>query len=364
MNVQEIARARTLEVRDALAHLDSRIADLVHQKQAAEERVRSVAAEINKWRDSEGEAKRQITEADEKVVEVQRKLDEIEQQRSMLIDELMRLRSTRQQIEDQTRQAKEGGQKMDAEFRMARDQATHVEEDLRRLEDDKARHTTVLRRTLFQAFGEYQTELFRSIQGAILGEEARRQRALEMEALRRARHEDPQIGDLCDQRDQYKELLSRATVPGVRQGVEGLLQTVETQLQRVYPMALSVDDQLPSQDLLAEVCFFRDADGAIVISLPIDETSWRQLRDGSTDTSAKAAAAVIWAVGKGLGLKPADTDLALDRGYCAYRAQLGEEEMTLLAATTVNLPESRSLQLRFSRLPGDIEEAIRDEAAN
>src|SRR5207245_376973 len=115
---------------------------------------------------------------------------------------------------------------------------------------------------------------------------------------------------------------------------------------------------------LAEVCFFRDADGAIVISLPVDEASWRQLRDGGTDTGARAAAAVIWAVGKGLGLKPADTDLALDRGYCAYRAELGEEETTLLAATTVSLPECRSLQLRFSRLPGDIEEAIRDEAAH
>jgi hypothetical protein len=90
---------------------------------------------------------------------------------------------------------------------------------------------------------------------------------------------------------------------------------------------------------------------------------WLQLAEGRTEPSSKAAVATIWAVAKGLALKPADTEFSPVSGYCACRADLGEEEACVLAATPVPLGFG-SLQLRFVRLPGDIEEAIRDEAAH
>ena len=364
MTIDEIARDRSREVRDTLAHLDRRLSDLLQQKQAAEDRLRRAAAEVNRYHDAEGDAKRQVAEADERVAEVQRKLDEIEQQRSRLIDELMELRSNRQRIETQTREAKEAGQKLEADFRQAREQSGRVEEEVRGLQEEKGRHGAALRRAFQQAFREYQERLSGVIRDALRGEEVRRQRAVEIEALKRARHEDPRVADLCDQRDQYRDLLAAPTlVPAVRDSLQGLLRNVEGQLQHIYPKALAFDEQPTAEETVADLCFFRDATGRIVITLPIDETTWLHLAEGRGEPNATAAAAGVWAVAKGLRLKPADGEFSLVGGYCAYPVELGEDETSVLAATVVPLG-SGSFQLRFVRLPAEIEEAIRDEAAH
>lgn len=365
MTIDEIARARSLEVRDALTHLDRRVTDLLQQKQAAEDRLKRAGAELNKNRNLEGEAKRRITEADEKVAEIQRKVDEIEHQRSRLIDELMQLRSNRQELEKGTQVAKSAGQKLEADFRQARQESGSLEEEIRGLEEEKGRHATALRRAFLQAFREYQERVFGVIREALLGEEARLRRAGELDKFRRARHEDAQVGDLCDQRDQYRELLARPTlVPAVRDSLVTLLQNVENHLQQIYPMALTLDKEPAVQETVVDLCFFRDDKGRIVITLPIDEAAWTQLAEGHAGPASAFAAEIVWAVTKGLGLKPTDGEFSLFRGYCVYRADFGDEETTLLAATSVPLTSHQSFNLRFGRLPGEIEEAILDEAAN
>ena len=365
MNIEEIARARSFEVRDALAHLDRRVADLIQQKQAAEDRLRRAGAELNKSRDLEGETKRQITETDAKVGEIQKKVDEIEQQRSRLIDELMELRSSRQQLEDETRVVKTTGQKLETEFRHARQESGSLEEAIRSAEEERGRHAAKLRRAFLQAFGEYQERVFGVIQESFLGDEARRRRAVELERFRRARHEDARVGDLCDQRDQYRELLARPTlVPAVRENLTTLLQSVEADLQRTYPLALTLDNEPTAQDTVVDLCFFRDNKGRIAITLPIDERIWAQLAEGHGGPASAAAAEIVWAVTKGLGLRPSDGEFSLFRGYCVYRADYGDDEASVLSATSVPLSGHQSFHLRFGRLPGEIEEAILDEATD
>lgn len=364
MTIEEIARARTLEARDALALLDRRLADLLQQKQAAEDRVKRTASELNKYRDAEAEAKRQIAEADEKVAEVQKRLDEIERQRSKLHDELMELRSDRQRKEGEARDAKETGHGLEVSFRQARQDAGAIEDKLRTGEEEKARHGAELRHAFLKAFRDYQDGLCGVIRDGIQGEEMRRKRAAELEAFERTRHEDARIGDLYEQRVQYRQLLAASTlVPAVRESLQGLLRNVEGQLQQAYPLALAFDEQPVTHETVADLCFFRDSAGRIVITLPVDEAAWGQLAVGATDLIGTSAAAVIWAVAKGLGLKPGGGEYSLVNGYCAYRTDLGEEETNILAATAVPLGMG-SLQLRFVRLPGEIEEAMRDEAAH
>lgn len=364
MNVQDIARARTLETRDALAHLEKKIGDLMQQRQVAEDRLKAAGAGISKHRESENDAKRQISEAEGRIAEVQRQLDEIEQKRSALISDLMQLRSSRQQVEEDKRAAHESGQQLELEFRNARDESGRMEEEQRRLENEKARHAKLLQRGLIGAFEEYQAGAFSAVCDAVLGEEARRRRAADLEALQRARHEDPRIADLCDQRDQYAELLKQAKVPAVIEQLRTLSQAVQAQLQDIYPLALALGDQSATHETVADICFYRDATGQIAIVLPIDSATWGQMQEARPGAPVRAASELAWAVAKGLGLKPSDGEFSVGRGYCEYRAVLGDDEATVLAASTVSLPGVRSFQLRFNRLPSEIEEALRDEAAN
>lgn len=364
MTLQDIARQQTQEIRDSLAQIDRRRTVLMSERSAAEDRRKRASTEITRHQALEGERKRLVAEIESKVADVQQKLEEIERQRAELLDRFLEKREEKEKAEDllnEARKETESALEIVREARTADDKAA---KDLEEIERDRSRQESRLYEAYLKSMETYLSEQSRRIEQTLAGQEERQRRLAAVDAFKKARHEDREIGDLCDQRDQFRQLIEMASVPGVKETLDMALHKIEGELQRRYPGALSIEDTAPELGLIEELYYYTDPSGKTPIILPITELDWIGIKEGEKNAQATRAIHLIWSMIKEAGLKIIDGEFHFQDRRCIFASNFGAEEMTALEGFKLSVPNSSALIFRFCPLPPEIEEALVREATN
>ena len=196
MTLQDIVRQQTHEIRDALSLIERTYNDLLGQKGAAEDRLKRVLTEVSQHRARETERKRIVAEWEPKVAEIQQKLDEIERQRAELLERLFEKREEKDKAESLLKEARSATEKALETIARARDSIETTTKTLGAKEQEKAREQRRLRDAYVRSIDSYLSQLSRRIDQSFVGQEERQRRMAAIEAFKKARHEDRQIGDL------------------------------------------------------------------------------------------------------------------------------------------------------------------------
>jgi len=358
MTLQDIVRDHTREIMDAVNFVGRRRTDLLGELASAEERLKRASSEITRNRTLEGERKRHVSEVERKVQDIQQKLEEIERQRTELLDRLLEVRAQKEEEERLLVEAKRTTEKAQALIKDAQDTRASAGRKLRDVDEERTRFESRLGDAYRRSLDLYLTETSKRIDQAFAGQEERERRLAALEAFKQARHEDPRIGDLCDQRDQFRQLLEMATVPGVNEAMQAALTRIEGELQDRYPGSIALEDTVPDLGLIEELYYFSDDEGKGCILLPLSEADWRAVASGNPVKSATRAARLIWDMIQGTTLKPSDGEFCLRGKFCLFVANCSAEELAALDGFNLSTSESTSLTFRFSSMPPEIQEAL------
>lgn len=362
MTLQDTIRECTRDAADSLALVDRRQKDLISGQLAAEERIKRASTEITGHRALESERRRLVTEAEERLKEVQAKLDEIERQRQEALERWAEKRDAKEQAERLLKESRSETEKALDIVRRETESRDKGVEVLSGIDAEKLQYEVRLRDAYRRSVDIYIRELERRVEQAFAGEEERNRRQAAAEAFKKARHEDQHIGDLCDQRDQFRALIPQATVPAVADTLRRELDRVEQELDRRYPGALSIEEKVPSLMLVEDLYYLTDSDGLLRFFVPIEEQVWRRISDGDTGAQASCAMRMIWEVISGLRLESTDGEFRFEGGYCMFVANdLSADEMSI-NEITLRIKNSATLRFRFSPFPAQVQEALLYEA--
>lgn len=358
MTLDEIVRGQTRDVRDALEKIEARYSDLLQQKNAADDRLKRAFTEIKHQRTLENERRRLLVEIEGRIHEIQQRVDEIERQRQELIERLMERRDEKEKAEKLLRDVIQTAETEQHTVREARSTIDTVARTLDDVEKDKEHSKGLLRSASINSLDIYLAELSRRLDQAYASEEERQRRQAALEAFKRARHEDREIADLCDQRDQYRDLAGRATVPGVKATLQEALDKVEEELQRRYPGALSLQDTVPEVGSIAQLPYLTDADEAVIVFLPIAESVWRAVENGEVVPATNRAMQFVWSLIEGLGLKPSYGEFRSDRGRIVFRLDAKCCDLGALTTATFSMQTPKGITFALSPVPAEVKEAV------
>jgi chromosome segregation ATPase len=361
VTLEEIVRQKTLELRDSVGLLENRCGDLRAEREAAEDRLKRASSEISARHSSEHEAKQARNEAELKVAEVRSQLDEIERQRSELIERLMELQRGQEDAEHGLKEAKVAAERAEDSMRQARGEVERIARQLEKVLEERTQHQRRLRQAYAVSLEEYLDEVTRRLEQATAGEQDRQRCLVALEAFRKARHEDAEIGNRCDQRDQLRELLKLATVPAVREKLQQLLADLEKELNRLYPGALSLEERTSKSAVVEELYYFTNREGRTSILVPVTEITWKAMQEGLADIATTAAMRTVWSVVSELGLKPSDGEFRMEGHRCVFSSNFASAEISTLVALSVSAQECKDIHFRLAPLPSEMQEALVDE---
>lgn len=364
MTLQDIVRDETFEKADALSLADAKLKDFVSEQAAIEDRIKRASTEITRFRAVERERKQRATEAEGRLSEIQLMLDEIDRKRAEVLERWTEKREEKEQAEIHLRAARTEIDRSEANYRKDIEERDKGTAQLNALELDKRLRENQLRDAYCRATRTYYVQLVKRVDQAFASDEERSRKQIAAEAFKKARHEDPLIGDLCDQRDQFKELIRLATVPAVTETLRRELEKVEHELERRYPGALSIEERVSPAMHVEELFYLTKHDGTVLIFLPVEESTWNAIEDNDMCVHTTCAMRVLWEVIRGLGIRSADGKFRLEAGHCVFEASSLNADDINDKSLLIKLSSSATLTFRLSPYPAQIQEALLHEADN
>jgi hypothetical protein len=365
LTLQDTIREQTREIADPLSLVDKKRKDVISGQAAAEDRIKRASTEITRHRTLENERKRLVTEAEERLKEVQGRLDEIDRQRLDILERWTEKREAKEQAEKLLKESRLETERALDVVRTETDRRDKEATLLNEIEVEKLKYEGLLSEAYRRSVDIYLRDLEKRVEQAFAGEEERNRRQLAADAFKKARHEDNYIGDLCDQRDQFRELIRLATVPAVADTLRRELARVEQELDKRYPGALSIDEKMPSIMSVEELYYLIDPDGLLRVVLPISEQVWDGISKGETGAGATCAMRMVWEMISGLELKSSDGEFCFENGYCMFVAKsLNADDMTIKGDFILRLRNSATLTFRLSPFPAEVQEDLLYEATH
>jgi hypothetical protein len=294
---------------------------------------------------------------------VQNRLDEIERQRQDILERWAEKQDAKEQAEGLLRESRFETERALGVLRAETDSRDKAAALLNEIEADRLRYEGQLKDAYRRSVDMYLRELEKRVEHAFAGEEERNRRQLAAEAFKKARHEDNFIGDLCDQRDQFRELIRVATVPAVADTLRRELARVEQELDKRYPGALSIEEKMPSVMSVEELYHLIDSEGLVRVLLPISRKVWDGISRGETGPEATCAMRLVWEMISGLELKSSDGEFCFENDHCMFVATgLNADDMTIRGDFTLRLRNSATLTFRISPFPAEVQEGLLYEA--
>ncbi|HQR45158.1 MAG TPA: hypothetical protein PLB02_06335 [Thermoanaerobaculia bacterium] len=362
MNLRDVARERTVSLRDTLGGLEKKRSDFDGRSQAEQERIKRIFTDLATCRREEERLGRQLSAADLEIADVRNQIDELEKKRTELIEKYTSLSDARTQVEGGTKDLRNRERKLNEDVRSAQDFLRSLERERGELDGQRSSLSTALQQTYADAFNEYSVHLRKSFEGLIGGQAEKAKRADMRRAFVVARGTNAEMGMLCDQRDELRSFLESSRVPGVREHLENRLREIETRLEQEFPGALLSEAADPAETLSAELFYLRD-DDEFVLLFPFEERIWNEMEStGAGSQTCNMAATILYGAAKALGLKPSDGEFCLRAGRIAFAGRLDDTEIAVLASSPLPLPNLPDVYLSLSRMPSEIEEALKSDA--
>ena len=360
MGVNDWLRRESHEVNDLLRLLEEERKLKHAERDGAKDRAKQLAAEVPGKRKEEEKFRAQLDTLRAAELAVERELKDLDLQRERVLE---RLREAHEDFLQGERGLRDLRDDADGLQRRLKEVVAEERDRDRALEELAVRHEELsqqLRQAHQRALSGHLQEVSDRLDAALMGDSERRMALGAAERLRSARHEDPVVADLWEQREQYRRLLEQATVPGVQQTLKGALTQVEHEIETRFPRALEGEKRRDAH-AIEELPYFQGLEGRAVLCLPISQAAWRSSSDDGSGLASEKIARLVWALWPLLsdsGLTANQTHFQLVDGWCRVTAACTEEELALLEGCTLALPSGDKVHLRLTPLPRDVADAV------
>jgi hypothetical protein len=362
MKVADVIRQQTLAIRDALSSLDQRLEQAEAQSSAADERVKRASTEITRQRALESERKRSLNSISKKKEEKQRILDELDRKRQEALDELDRYREEHNSIAQSLREAQRATEIASTEIVREQKAKQDAESSIAKIRDDRAEKEKELRSMVLKALDMYLDQQAANIQAAFSSHAQRAKGRRAFEEFKKARHTDPEIAKLCDERDELHKLFTEAMVPGVKDKLRAVLKPIEDEIDRRFPGALHLPEAAPPNDSqIEELLYFCNREGKAIFLLPISITDWSAAETQAFTDRTSNAMCLVWNMVRELKLKTGDGAFTTVRGRAVFASRFDLEDVAILEGFSVKGQDSVVLHFILSSIPTELQEALSHE---
>lgn len=360
MTITELIRKRTISPRDSLTGLDHQLEEARSEFEAADARVKRSGTEISKCRDEERRCKRVVEDAGKKIEEAERVLDDLERKRQEALDVFLRLQREQDEAAQMLAEARSATQSAQTEIRQEQNKAEQTKKRIEKLRGEREAKYRGLRQVLLQTLDDHMkwqadrlVSTFKTCK-----EQADTVRAYD--TFRAARHSDPDISSMCEQREELQNLLSTAMVPSVRQMLQTSLQEVEAKIEQRFPGALAPRSS-QQEGALDDLLYYCDADGKATILIPVPADVWASAKIDEPSDEATYAMRLAWSLLSELKLKKEDGQFVEVRGWVAFQSQFDMEDIAILQDFCLKRHGIEVLRYILSAAPAEVREAILNE---
>lgn len=363
MVLTDVLRQQTRHIRDEISNLDKLLEQARAECTAADERVKRCSTEITGQRAVEAQSKKMLGDAAQKVAEAQRELDEIDRVKQEALEKLVRSQEDKITVERSLREAQMSTEASLDAIRKEQKTKQEAESRILRLRAERADGEGRCRQALLRGLETYLKLQCDRLLSVFQTQEQRAEVVRSFEAFKKAKHANPDISQLTEQREELKKFLSTAMVPGVKDMLQASLKRIEVQLEKLFPGALSpppsrIDNQI--DDLL----FHCGADGKLIFLLPIDPSLWNTSTDAVRNAETSSVMCFIWHFLREIKLKTEDGKFDTRRGWPVFESRFDLEDVAILQSFSLKHDDSVVMQFVLSSVPADLSEALNHENEN
>lgn len=363
MTIAEVIRQQTFSIRDVLSNLDRDIAKAVGERDATNDRVKRCGTEITRQRALEGERKKSLNDASEKVAEAQRVLEELERRRQEALEHLLRRQEEHNSVAQSLREAQSSTDVALAEIRREQKTGQDAETRAARLGAERTDKQLALKQAVLHALDIHLRLQTEQLQTAFNTQEQQADAMRAFEDFKKARHADPEIGRLCEQREEVQKFLNSAMVPGVRDMLQVSLKSIEDQLVRKFPGALTHPPPVKDNQI-DDLLFYCNQEGKAVFLLPIDQAAWNAATTDDSTEGASKAMCLVWHFLREMKLRTEDGEFVMQRGRPTFKSRFDLEDVAILQGFSVKHHESVVMRFILSAVPTELQEALSHEDPN
>jgi hypothetical protein len=187
------------------------------------------------------------------------------------------------------------------------------------------------------------------------------ERVMSQKKFEKARHEDPEVMRLWEERLELKNLLEMARVSTIRGQLTNQIKKIEREIDSRFPGVLQRETNYDNNLQTEEIFFFSNGSNKLYILLPITPKKWMSLQTGIIDVQASSTLRLIWAIAGSLGLNGKNARIY---NFCEFfTLEISKDLFESSEHTNISMPLPGNGEVSFvlSKLPKNIMEAIRHE---
>ncbi len=358
MTLYEIIREDSRPIEIEMGELEKRRGKYVSEILGSEEHIKRLSTEITRFRNQELNNKESLKSTEDKLSEIHEQLNELDEKRRNLLDNLISCEEEREKYTRLVNDSRDELNRIFVRIKKSKEAKELAIVNEKKCIDNKENIENKLNNIYSESLLKFIRYQISSIEQAFASYEDYNKKLKAAEEFNLARHQRTEIADLCEQRDQYKELLKMATVPGVKQMILEALKNIEIKLNDLFPGALAAIEPISKLDVIEEIWWAGDKNNVYII-MPISECAWLEMSEGKRSVSAECAARLIWSLISDNNLKSTDGNFKFNK-YCVYIAGNSNDLMSALNGFTCQMPSGK-FQFIFNRLPSKIEEVFLSE---
>ena len=353
----DLVRQAGVDVRDVIAQLDRKLLDLSSQRTGIEQTKFQIQNQLTGSHQAQAFKRREVEQRQLEVQELNNRIEAIEQQRQQLnlellgtIEQLQENKIALSDLDDETSKdqvtLRRSEQELESLARQFDETSSLKETYNNRL---SSQYSAILRQYL-QSVGKEMNEVFRD-------EHLRQQTFESSKRLRESRHSDKEVGDLCDARDEWQNVVKSVQVPAVKQIAIENLATIELRLEELFPGALKAGTMKLDHNPIFELHYTPLPNGTDRIYLPIDIGTWENI--ATAKLAEKSTLFLCWALPKVIkNVEAPKMKLMTEENGVTLEISDPEWLLPENQAPVIQLPGGGSMSFVFSPLPAEMQEVM------
>lgn len=339
MTLTDILRTQTRETRDALERCTEKISRIGRQKNSEQTRIETIQKEID-------EKNRRLQEIESEVNNIENQINDLHYKQECLGVESSNLEEELPAARKEKHNAQKNSERLAYEVQHL------IKEKLRIQEKFLSEQRDALR--------SYLEGLEGRLADRIAGQEEVFERITSRGNLEKARHEDPKVMRLWEERSELQKLLKVAEVPTIQNRLAKQIQDIEREIDARFPGALKVQPAMGDDSKTEEIFFFSTGGGKTSVLLPVSATKWEAI-EKKMDDQGSSTLRLIWAIAKALQLNAENAKIYRYRDYFTLKISKDLTASSEHPNISMPLPGSGDITFILSKLPQNIEEAVRHE---
>jgi hypothetical protein len=168
---------------------------------------------------------------------------------------------------------------------------------------------------------------------------------------------------LWEERSELQKLLKVAEVPTIQNQLAKQIQDIEGEIDARFPGALKVEPTTDDDSKTEEIFFFSIGGGKASVLLPVSATKWEDIEE-KMDDQASSTLRLIWAIARALQLNTENAKISRYHDYFTLKISKDLTASSEYPNISMPLPGSGHITFILSKLPQNIEEAIRHEGSS